>query len=176
MIGARGPTNSILQLNIGDCCIVLFVPFIVLLLFLLMLCSLPKKKEFPCLYGKRTSLCVHCCALVISGEPSTDLCLCWTLHALLDVCRYLLQYELRDLTTRALLPKSQFPFLLTPTAPTVVPIPPNSAVGTWLGGFASERTKRGASSVLCLTTKGWRKVGFSSLLIHFGTTLYFRLL
>jgi len=61
------------------------VPFIVLLLFLLTLRSLPKKKEFPCLYGKRTGLCVHCCALVISGEPSTDLCLCWTLHALLDV-------------------------------------------------------------------------------------------
>ena len=158
-----------------------------------MLCSLPKKKEFPCLYGKRTSLCVHCCALVISGEPSTDLCLCWTLHVLLDVCRYLPQCELRDPTTRALLPKSQFPFLLI--------------VGTWLGGFASERTttrlqrkgpspygyvslclcprpahrqakapERGASSVLCLTTKGWRKVGFSGLLIHFGTARYFRLL
>ena len=165
------------------------------------------KKEFPCLYGKRTGLCVHCCALVISGEPSTDLCLCWTLHALLDVCRYLPQCELRDPTTRALIPKSQFPFLLTSAAPTVVPIPPNSAVGTWHGGFASERTttrlqrkgpspygyvslclcprpahrqakapERGASSVLCLTTKGWRKVGFSGLLIHFGTGLYFRLL
>ena len=48
---------------------------------------------------ERSSFCVHCCELVILGEPSTDMCFVLDIiHASpLDVCIF---------------PKSLFPFLV----------------------------------------------------------------